>query len=335
MPTLIHALSDEHGPLPVIDITHPAFTVDEDPVTLAHQARAFVTESRLRGEIPPQVRLLLARSRLGRGLAAAAGSFLSGEHTYLLKLGPDNLGDGFQDIDRRIAASFPAVMTRVRLLDVARLLADGLAGLGRLGQDDRRPLLFINIAGGPAADSWNALILLQAAQQAQPSEDLLRDRPIGIAVLDIDPRGPTFGARAVDALCQPDAPLYGLDLRLRHVPYDWSKAAATLPPLLADLDAPASACAISSEGGLFQYGSDADIIANLEALRLATPPDAFVVGTVTSDDEPARVAQAASQVPTRPMPIDTFRELAATAGWSMSEVVERPFAYAVRLVKAA
>jgi len=327
MPTIITVSTDEEGRLPVIDITHPAFAVDDDPATLAREARAFVAESPQRREMPPHVRELLQRSRLGSGLVAAAGSFLTGLNTYLLKLGPANLGDGFADIDRRIAASFPAFMTRVRLQDVARLLADGIA---QFPQDDRRPLQFLNIAGGPAADCWNALIQLRATHP-----DRVTHRPIAIAVLDIDTRGPAFGARAIDALQQPGAPLHGLDLHHRHLPYDWTHADQLLPGLLADLDAPAAACAITSEGGLFQYGSDADIIANLAALRVATPADAFVVGTVTADDEPARVSQAMSQVPTRPMPIDTFRQIAATAGWSVSAIVERPFAYAVRMIKAA
>lgn len=326
MPTMHYATSDDAGRLPVIDITHPAFAVDDDPDAIARQARTFVAESPHQREIPPHVRELLQRSRLGSGLAAAAGSFLTGLNTYLLKLGPENLGDGFADIDRRIAASFPAFMTRVRLQDVARMLADGIAQVDR---DDRRPLQFINIAGGPAADCWNALIQLRATHP-----DRLTARRISIAVLDIDTQGPAFGARALDALQQPGAPLDGLDLHHRVVSYDWSKS-DRLASRLHDLGAQDAACAIASEGGLFQYGSDADIIANLAALRDATPADAFVVGTVTSDDEPSRVSQAMSQVPTRPMSLDTFRQLAASAGWAITRTVERPFAYAVQLIKVA
>jgi hypothetical protein len=325
--TIVHARSEDAGRLPVIDITHPAFAVDADPAELDRLAREFVTETQQRGEIPPQVRELLQQSRLGQGLNAAAGSYLTGLSTYLLKLGPDNLGDEFQPIDRRIAASFPAFMTRVRLQDTARLLADGIARLVRPGE--RRPLQFINIAGGPAADSWNALLVLRAVRP-----DLLEERPIAINVLDIDTRGPAFGARAVHALSQPGAPLDGLDPQFGHVRYEWSQA-DRLPSILADLEAPAAACAISSEGGLFQYGADADITANLANLNAATPTDAFVVGTVTRDDEPARIARVTSGVPVRPMTLDHFRQLAATAGWSLMEVIERPFAFAVRLVKAA
>jgi hypothetical protein len=64
-----------------------------------------------------------------------------------LKVGPDNLGTEASPLDRRIAASFPALVTRLRLQDMARLLADGLwpALAAR-----RQPLLaLVNIGGGP------------------------------------------------------------------------------------------------------------------------------------------------------------------------------------------
>jgi hypothetical protein len=324
--TIVFATSDDHGRLPVIDITHPAFAVEADAAEIDRLTRDFVAENREPRDLPPAVRAALQRSRLGQGLLAAAGSFLSGMHTYLLKLGPQHLDDTFDQTDRRIASSLPALMTRIRLQDVARLLADGLA-CG--AADDRRPLHFINIAGGPATDSWNALIELRARHP-----DRLADRRCAITILDIDPHGPTFGARAVKALQAPGAPLHGLDLRVRHQPYAWAEA-DRLPSILADLGARETTCAISSEGGLFQYGSDAEIVANLTMLRDATASDAFIVGSVTADDEPARVAQTASRASTRTIDPDTFRRLVASAGWVVDTLIDRPFAYTVRLVKAA
>jgi hypothetical protein len=55
------------------------------------------------------LRLLLRKSKLGRGLVAASGTFVDGMTTYLLKLGPGNLGTRVDLIDRRIAASSPAL----------------------------------------------------------------------------------------------------------------------------------------------------------------------------------------------------------------------------------
>jgi hypothetical protein len=329
---ICYAMSEASERLPVIDITHPAFAVEPSEAEIERMTREFIAENQQPRVVPEAIREALRQSRLGRDLIAASGSFLSGMATYLLKLGPDNLGEEAHPLDKRIAASLPAFMTRVRLQDVSRLLAEGVAHLSSAETADpadrRRPLRFINIAGGPAADSWNALIHLRATQP-----DLLVDRNITIAVLDIDTHGPAFGARAIDALRAPDAPLHGLDLGLRHVSYDWSRAADHLPAILDDLGAQDAACAISSEGGLFQYGSDADIIANLAALHAATPADAIVAGSVTRDDEAARLAQAASGVPTRPLSRQALQQLADTAGWSVAHVIERPFVYNVRLVK--
>ena len=73
MPTMHYATSDDAGQLPVIDITHPAFAVDDDPDAIARQARTFVAESSPPRELPPHVREMMQRSRLGSGLAGAAG----------------------------------------------------------------------------------------------------------------------------------------------------------------------------------------------------------------------------------------------------------------------
>jgi hypothetical protein len=77
------------------------------------------------------------------------------------------------------------------------------------------PLLLLNIGGGSAIDSLNALLLLHRERPGS-----LADRGIRIYVLDLDTAGPTFGARALAALQAEGAPLHGLDIRLTHVPYD-------------------------------------------------------------------------------------------------------------------
>ena len=322
----MYATTDDGLRLPVVDVTSPAFAVSVTDAELATMSEQFVRESENRQELPPPVREALQRSMLGAALAAASGTFLAGIGTYLLKLAPTNLGDGFGEIDRRIAASFPAFATRVRLQDMANLLADGLAIL--LAANVARPLCLINIAGGTASDSWNALLQLRAEQT-----DALAGRAIAITVLDPDDRGPRFGALAVAALAASEGPLSGIAVGFRHVPYDWSQA-DRLGTLLARLGARSAACAISSEGGLFEYGSDAEITANLAQLHSGTPSDAFVVGSVTRDGAPARASQAASGVPTRPRTLDAFRSLASQSGWIVERVLERPFSFHVRLVKA-
>jgi hypothetical protein len=325
-PDVRHAFTDEGASLPVIDVTNPAFAVTATDAELEAMSDQFLLESARRQEMPPQLREALQRSRLGRGIMGASGTFLTGMDTYLLKLGPDNLGDDASPIDRRIAASFPALMARVRLQDMARLLADGLTLAG--GAEPRRPLHLINIGGGPAADSWNALIHLHTDHP-----DRLPGRSIAIAVLDCDGDGPAFGARAVDALRAPGAPLSGLDISVQHRAYEWSQV-DRLREALDDLHANGAACAISSEGALFEYGSDIDIVANLETLHAWTAADAIVVGSVTRDGKPVRSMQTTDRIATHPRTLDAFRGLAQRSGWTVEHVIERAFSYNVRLVKA-
>ena len=112
---------------------------------------------------------------------------MSGMHTYLLKIGPDMLvGDWAKPIDRRIAASLPVLGVRLRLQDVAYFMSDVL--LPPLLANRRRPLHFVNIAGGPGIDSMNALILLE-----KNAPGIMAERQVSIDVLDIDVEGPAFG----------------------------------------------------------------------------------------------------------------------------------------------
>jgi hypothetical protein len=267
----------------------------------------------------------LKRSMLGRALMSASGSFLPGMSTYLLKLGPGNLGADAEEIDLRIAASFPAYSVRIRLQDIALLIADGLTA--RMKEGPARPVCLANIAGGAAADSWNALICLN-----QLDSTLLANRSIAIAVLDLDASGPAFGRRALEALQAEKQPLHGLAIDFSARFYDWRET-ATLSAALAELNATRAACAISSEGGLFEYGSDEEIAANLAELHRGTALDAFVVGSVTRDCEAVRSTQTRSRIPTRPRSLDAFRLLAASAGWVVEQAMERTFSYHVRMVK--
>jgi hypothetical protein len=322
---VLSAMTGDGVSLAVIDVTHPAFAVAPTDTEIEAMSHQFVLESGQRQEIPAALREALQQSMLGRGLMAASGTFLSGMNTYLLKLGPENLGAEAHPLDRRIAASFPALVTRLRLQDMARLLGDALSR-GAAARP-HRPLALVNIGGGPAADSWNALIHLNAEHP-----DLLAGRTIAIIVLDQDVHGPAFGGRAVETLRAPGAPLGGLDVGFRHVSYQWSDA-NRLRQALDDLRAADALCAISSEGALFEYGSDTDIVANLQALHAGTAPDAIVVGSVTRDDEPLRALPRTDRAATRPRTLEGFRSLAEHAGWSVQRVIERPFSYNVRLMK--
>ena len=84
-------------------------------------------------------------------------------------------------------------------------------------------------------------------------------------MLDLQTDGPAFGANALAALKQADGPLHGLAVEFDHRPYDWNEP-AVLVQTVAKSRAVGAIVAASSEGGLFEYGSDEAIVANLRGL---------------------------------------------------------------------
>ena len=322
MENIRYARTGDGIDLPVIDVTQPAFALDLTEEELTALTGSFVDESRS-AEMPPALREALLASTLGRALMAASGSFLGGIATYLLKLGPDHFkGDG-HEIDRRIASSFPALVTRLRLQDMVRLLAEKAAPL--IEGAPARPICFVNIGGGAGADSWNALLWLQSMRP-----ELLGGRRVTIAVLDVDGDGPRFGASAVSSLRAAGGPLASCDLAFRSVPYNWSQP-AELTRILGDLEAAHAACLVSSEGALFEYGSDALIVDNLTGLRAATAADAIVVGSVTRESEAPRASQIGAT--TRPRTFEAFGALCREGGWAVERSISRPFTFNVRLTR--
>jgi hypothetical protein len=322
---ILHATTESGEKLAIIDVTNPAFAVTVADPEIAALEEQYILEAGRQQEIPAALREALRSSKLGRGLMAASGTFLDGMSTYQLKLGPENLWNGASPIDKRIAASFPAFTARLRLQDMARLLADGLAMTATV--DPRRRVYLVNIGGGPGADSWNALISLR-----DEGPEFLADREIEIAVMDIDEGGPAFGSRALGALRATGAPLSGLNISFRHFLYEWS-CTERLRDALEELRASDAVCGISSEGALFEYGSDDEIISNLRVLHAGTARDSIVVGSVTRDGRAVRASLIANRVSTRPRTIEAFRSLAEQGGWTVQEVMERSFSYNVRLVK--
>ena len=187
--------------LPVIDVTHPAFAVADDPASLAARRDAFLAWDRGNRRMPRIVmrllmRLAARRSRLLRKIVASDNEYLDSITTYLLKLGADHLPPGFDArVDRKVAAAPHMTLLRLRMQQIARLLAQAL--LAPLADAADAPLHLVNIAGGPALDSINALIMLARAHATAIH------RPIAIHVLDVQQDGPTFGARALHALTAP------------------------------------------------------------------------------------------------------------------------------------
>jgi len=332
-PGVCYAMTNDGVELPVVDVTHPAFEVKISDAELADAIDRFVRECKQREKLPDFIqrlvlRILLRRSVLARGLRRVNGRFLRGLDTYLFKLGRENLGAGWADpMDLRIAASLPALSMRLRLHDMASFVADGLAPA--LVSRTAQPLHLLSVAGGPAMDSLNTLLLLQ-----KQDPGCLRGREVFIHVLDLESEGPDFGRRALAALQSDGAPLRGLKIEYQFTSYDWGDA-KTLRELLARLGTGKGVFAASSEGGLFEYGSDEEIVANLETLLAGTPADTLMVGTIGRPDGPAlHLHRGLSRGAARPRSLEVFSALARRGGWSVDKVVERPFSHNFRLKKA-
>jgi hypothetical protein len=315
-----YAVSNDGVELPIVDVTHPAFELCMTPERQQRLVATFLEQQRRFARRPAWLRSLMSRfalrgSTIAQGLRRAEGTFLDGMTTYLFKLGPRNLGSYAVAVDRQIASSLPGISVRLRLRDMARLLADALAP--RLAGDASRPVHFMNIAGGPALDSLNALILLSREQPAS-----LHGRRVVVRVLDGDTHGPAFGARALAALGESDAPLAGLDVSFHHITYDW-RSAGGLAQAVEDARREGAITIGSSEGGLFEYGSDEAIVSNLQALSRVG--DEFkMVGSVTRNDETMKTLKLTSTAATLPRGLDAFAALASRAGFRVAQAIERP-----------
>jgi hypothetical protein len=332
-PGLHYALGPDGVELPIVDVTHPEFALSVNAAEQRALIAEFMRENQPLAKLPSMLRRLVLKralrgSRLAEGIQRARGTFMSAMDTYLLKLGPDNLPSVYRKpIDRRIAAGLPSLGVRLRLQDTARLLADALAE--PLRSDAQRALHLLNIAGGSAIDSLNVLLILR---REQPST--LQGRLIVIQILDVDPAAAAFGERALRALAEDGAPLHGLQIEMQHVAYDWSNT-ATLEAVLAQSRAVNAISAGSSEGGLFEYGTDDAIVDNLETLRRGAPPGFVMVGSVTRADKPFRRMRLSGQAAIRPRGLARFRTLIGPTGWQVTRAIERPFSDHVMLTPSA
>jgi hypothetical protein len=298
----------------VIDLTDCRFAVADDPQSLAARNDAFVAWDRKNRRMPSFVtRFLLRaarrRSRLLQAMFESQESYLDSISTYMMKLGADNLPAGFDGpMDRKIAAAPHVVLLRLRMQQIAKLLAEAL--VEPLQSQSTAPLHLINIAGGPALDSINTVLLLWRSHEA-----LLR-RPIAIHVLDSRSEGPAFGRNALAALSAADGPLHGLDIAFTHQPYDWNDR-TPLAQLARDLDAQHAIVAVSSEGGLFEYGDDDAIVGNLRTLSDARVP--LVAGSVTSASDIRKRMLAQTKFRLFPRGIEGFAPLAQQGGYVIAE----------------
>ena len=325
--SLVQAATQEGYFLPVIDVTHSRFAVPGDPETVRAYYKGFAEEA-FRRRMPRflmrlMFKSLARRSRLVKALFGSGGSFLDGVSTYVMKLGADNLVPPYDTpVDGRFAASPHVALLRLRMQQIAGLLADAL--VDDLSAAEGVPLHLVNIGGGPAIDSMNTLILLNRQRPG------LLQRRVFIHVLDGDDEGPYFGANALAALMGQTGPLKGLDISFEHRRYDWN-APATLARLIGELSASRAIIAASSEGALFEYGSDEAIVANLQALRADGRGVRAVAGSVTGADPIRRRMIQETSFNLIPRGIEGFAPLAERAGMQIAKSVSNGFSEQVLL----
>jgi hypothetical protein len=320
------AVTDDGVELPVVDITNPAFDVGVEPGALSTLADESLESMRQFLSLPGFVRGFVTRRSVILGKASGSDAFLSGMSTYINKLGPDWLPEACTDFDRRSSRMVGAVAIRMRLRQVARSIADRL--IASLSVSDSTEVHVLSLSGGTASDALNALILVQAERP-----ELLNAREVVVHVLDPDEAGPRFAGRCLEALTTMDAPLDGVAVTLQRSPYDWSDP-KTLRAGLARMDLAGTVVQGSSEGGLFEYGSDVDIVANLAVLRDGTPDDFGIVGTLWRDEPLTRVMRETNPLEFTLRKVEPFAELVRTAGWEVdTQADDNPVYHVVGLRK--
>ena len=331
-PGLSYALTEDGLELPVIDVTHSAFHLDIDPHTLQALTEKAILDMDQQERIPRLLRGLflqayLRGSRLGGAIARSRHTYLDGISTYIMKLGPDNLGAAASaPVDRLIAASLPCLCARLRLQQLAALLARGLAPI--LEAHPGGALTLLTIAGGAAADSLNTLLILR-----RDAPDLLSGRKIRIEVLDRDSVGPAFAGRALAALRSEGAPLAGVDASLEHRSYDWSNP-EPLEKRVELCSAGGGIVAGISEGGLFDYAADEEVTGNLAALAKGAPDRTLVAGTVGRVDGFRKRFTASGGAALKLRELDRVVDLCEQAGFRLFQREESPLSYSFSLRRA-
>jgi hypothetical protein len=334
IPGLAHAFTDNGIELAVLDITHPQFLSSIDEDHLGEVSKASIQKMLAMGEMSDAQKKTyyeqVSKSYVfGYVFVSDPGAnFLSGMSTYVYKLGPNLIGGGQdREFDRSLSMDIGSVAARMRIRDLCRLQADAL--IPQLEASPQKNVCFINIAGGAASDSINTLILILKENPA-----LVRSRKIEINVLDIDTISPHFALCCIEALKTQAHRFHGLDIAFHHIPHDW-KDTDGLIPLLSNKKDYIVMCA--SEGGLFEYGMDKDIIRNLDVLYDHSPDGMRIAGTILH--EPNRVdatvpAMAkATNAGLRFLGVSGLTGLLEKTGWRLESVQEKNPIYAVFLLK--
>jgi hypothetical protein len=328
---LSYVYTDSGLELPVLDITHPLFTTSINEESLEELCKESAQRAISMKEMPAAQKMVIAEKSyiFGRYFHKDPNAtYLSGMSTYMLKLGPNLIGGGEErNIDRMIAMGVISVSARMRLRDICRQQANAL--VPRLMTSPEQELCLINIAGGAAADSINTLILV-----LEENQSLLKNRKIEINVFDIDIDSPGFAGRCIEALKAPGSHFHGLDISFNHIKYNWVDTGDLIDILAKKRD-----CILigTSEGGLFEYAGDEEIINNLDALYNNSPADMQFTGSVIHDIDTVDPTMAAMAEESRGSlhlrGIEGLRSVLEKTKWKLDNTTNKNPVYGVFLLK--
>jgi hypothetical protein len=260
------AFTDNNIELPILDITHPYFISSIDETTFRLKCAEAAAKAESSKNMPGFLKGLIKK------MFNVENSYMSGMSTLLYKLGPDLLkGRKVRLWDKLVSKQYTSMAIRFRLREICRLQTAIL--IQNLKDSPEKNLCFINIAGGAASDSINTLILIQ-----EEDPELLKGRKIEINIFDLDSFGPNFAERCIEVLKLPGQRFRGLDISVRIIPYDWSNSSEKLSVLTKERSDWIQIC--SSEGGLFEYGADKNIMDNLNQLYLNSAPDMRITSSL-------------------------------------------------------
>lgn len=323
LPGLSYVFTVNGIELPVLDITHPGFIsgIDENRLKklIPYVEKNAEKNAEKFNKIPKYIKnYFIKHSFTMAELLQNETSFATGISTLMMKMGPNLIGKGRKRFwDRSVSKGFGSLLIRMRMRDISRCQAEELIPL--LNGSPEKNLCFINIAGGSASDSINALFLIQ---KEDPS--LLKNKKIEINVLDIDNYGPAFAGQCINALKFPGNKFNGLDISFRHINYDWNDTQKLLE-LLSERKEWLQICA--SEGGLFEYCSDDVIIRNLKVLFDNSPDDIIISGTLLHDIETidagfVAALKISTSIKPRLLGINGLKSIIENNRWKLHKTIE-------------
>lgn len=333
IPGISYAFTKDGIELPVLDVTHPLFVSAIDEAKLQEMIKEIGNDAAKRAEnfnrIPPFIkRFFVKRSYIMAGLMemTSGNQYVSGLSTMMMKLGPGLIGKGRKKMfDRLASKTSGSIMIRMRARDISFALADAVKK--SLHENKGKNLCMINIGGGTASDSLNSLIILH---KSDPST--LNGRKVEVNILDIDDYGPSFASESARILASEGGVLNGIDLGCRYHNYDWRETS----PLCALMNERKDWIKVySSEGGLFEYGDEKNILENLVSIKQYSENSTYtrITGSLLKDADSIDpiIKGTLDMITIKPKlyGLEGLKKLAGETGWRIERISDRNPRYVI------